>query len=128
MLADVDADLQRRLHRIAELPVLSIGAGLSQHPTWQGADHSRLLGQAEEVARRQQPAARMIPPPQGLEADDRAIAQPNRRLVVEHELTPLQRVTQLGLQLHPIADRGLLLRLGSLVPALPAPPPGIERK
>ena len=62
----------------------------------------------------------MIPPQQSLEPDDRPVAEPNGRLVVEYELPSLQRIAQISLEVHPVADGRMLRRLISLVPPLPA--------
>ena len=62
----------------------------------------------------------MIPANQRLQSNDHSIAQAYRRLVVEHELPPLQRPRQVGLQFHPIADGNVLLGLVPLPPPLSA--------
>src|SRR5207248_11470746 len=91
-LADVDADLERRLGRKLELPAPPVGARLSKYPALQRADHPDLLSQLKKISGSEQAATRMIPPQEGLEPDDRPVAEPNRRLIVERELTPFQRV------------------------------------
>ena len=102
------------------MPPPAVGARLSEHPALQRADHPDLLGKREKIPRRQQAAARMIPPQQRLEPDDHPVAEPNGRLVMEHELAPLQRVPQVGLEVHPVADGRMLRRLVSLVSPLSA--------
>ena len=97
--------------------------GLAQHPAADLDDQPGLLGQRDELDRRQQPAVGVLPADQRLEPADLPGLQPDRRLVVEDELGAVQRAPELGFQVEPgdrrvvhrglvHADPGLALGLG----------------
>src|SRR4029077_11371576 len=101
---DVDADLQCLRGGKLDLPMAPGGAGLSEDPALEGPDQAGLVGQSDEVARRQQTSTWMIPAHQRLESEQDAVLEPNRRLVVQDELPPLDGTRQVGFKLHPITD------------------------
>jgi hypothetical protein len=83
-------------------------------------DHEAgLLGDVEEGARRQQPAARVLPAHQRLDARDPPGAELDLRLVVHDELAPLEGEPQVALEGQPLVG-GLPQRLGPDDGARPA--------
>ena len=51
----------------------------------------------------------MAPAHERLKSEDRAIGDSDRRLVMQHQLVTIQRVRQVDLQFHAVADTGMLL-------------------
>ncbi len=78
------------------LPQPVLPAGLAQHPFADRTDQAGVLGQRDEVRRRDQAALRMLPADQGLDAGDQAAAQVHLRLVEQHQFGPLQGLAQVG--------------------------------
>ena len=83
--------------RVAPLPGLH--AGRAYRPRADRDDHAGLLGELEEVARSQEAARRMFPTQERLDADDRVAGELVDRLVMQDELAPLERGTQIGFEL-----------------------------
>src|SRR5207302_738476 len=85
------------------------GAGLRDDPSLQGQDQSGLIGQWDEVGRRDHPTARMAPAHECLKTEDRAIGDPDRGLVMQDQLPAFDGVRQVDFHFHAIADAGMLL-------------------
>ena len=79
-------------------PGRRLGAGGAQHPFADRHDQPGLLGQRDEVGRRDTAARRAVPAHQRLEAGDPVFRQVVQRLVVQLELAALQREPQIRLQ------------------------------
>ena len=79
-------------------PGRGLTTGLAQHPGAERPDQAVGLGRRDELARRHQPAFGMVPAHQGLDADQAPARELQLRLVVQHELAPLQRLAQLALE------------------------------
>ena len=69
-----------------------------EHPAGQVGDQAGALGQRHELAGREQAARRVLPAHERLDADHRAGAQRDLRLVVQDELVLVDRAAQLGEQ------------------------------
>ena len=95
--AEVDRHLQR------QWPRSRLTASLLQCPGADLDDHAVLLGQRDEFDRRYQPADRMLPAGQGLEAEHFAVDL-CLRLVVQEQLVAADRRTQIDLQREAIAQ------------------------
>ena len=74
-------------------------AGRAQHPFADRADQAGLLGDRDELGRRDQAELGMVPAQQGLEAGDLAGFAGDQRLVVELELARVERLAQVELDL-----------------------------
>ena len=72
-----------------------------EHERGQGAAEPAVVGERQEVGRHQQPAPRVRPAHERLDAADRARRDLRLRLVVQDELAALQPVAQLAQQLQP---------------------------
>ena len=94
----VDVDLQRRPVREIPVPDRGLLAGPAQHPFADRHDQAGLLGQRDEVQRRQHAAVGMVPAHQRLDADDLAGIQRHDGLVVQQHLVAVQRPAQVILQ------------------------------
>ena len=81
-----------------------------------------------ELARRHQPALGMEPPQQRLGTGDRTPCKVELRLVVQHELAPLQCLAQLASGSLAGADLGIHRRLEEAEPAAPLGLGAIEGK
>jgi hypothetical protein len=96
--AQVDADRDARVFELPP-PLRQPLARLLQHPLPQRHDDPRLLGRADEVARRDHPLLGVPPAAERLHADHPPRRQRHDGLVVEHELAAGQRAAQVGLHL-----------------------------
>ena len=108
----VDADRQRRL--AAFVPPGGLAAGLAQHPFADRHDHAGLLGQRDEVQRRDDAVLGVLPADQGLQAGDLLGAQVHDRLVPQLELVPHDGPAQVRLHLQPGLELVLHGRLEQL--------------
>ena len=114
----------RRLHRPGDLlpQLLGLAAPLAQDPAADLHDQPALLGERDELERRDQPADRMAPAQQRLDAGDRAVLEAHQRLVVQLELLALERPLQVGAQLQarhdPVVHGGLEQPVAALAVAL----------
>ena len=90
---------------------LRLPAALAQHPAPDVDDQPALLGERDELDRRDQPALGMAPAQQRLDAGDGLVLEPDERLVMKLELLALERPLQVGAQLeaghHPVVHGGL---------------------
>ena len=122
-LHDVAAlELQgRQVHRHPDRvgPAHRLGTGAAQHPFADGHDEAHLLGQGDELRRRDRAALRVAPAQQGLEAVEPAVLQIEDRLVDEGQLLLCQGRAQVGLQQRPLVDLGLHRILEDAVGAAP---------
>ncbi len=98
---DVDPDPHRRQAGVP--PVSQVVADAAQNPFADRNDESRLLAQADEVARRDQPPRRMVPPDQRFERDDFLPVAVEDRLIVKDQLIALEGVVQTLLERQPTA-------------------------
>ena len=96
-----------------------LGAGARQHHLADLADQAELLRRRDEAVRRDQPAHRMPPAEQGLEAADLARPDIDQRLVEDLEFLLHDGAPQVGLQLVPGLHADVHLRLEE--PEGPAP-------
>ena len=74
-----------------------LGAGLPQHPLAERHDQPGLLGERNELGRRDHAALGMVPAQQRLEAADLVALEVDERLVVELELAVGERLAQVEL-------------------------------
>ena len=72
---DVDGDAHRR--RPPRLPLPELLAGPPEDPFADARDEPDVLGERDELARREDPLLGMAPADERLDADDRAVAQPS---------------------------------------------------
>ena len=119
--ADIEQLTRREVHRDAEvevgmrpLPHDGLRARLRQHPPTELDDQPGLLGERDELARGKEAARRVLPTHQRLEPAHLAGAQPNRRLVVHHELVRAQCTAELGFEVQP--RQGRVVHLGLVDP------------
>ena len=91
---------RRQVHRQAHVvgPLGRLGAGVAQDPLAQRDDQADLLGQRDEVGRRDHAPIRVAPTQQRLAARHPLVAQIVERLVEQLELAGLQRAAQVQLQ------------------------------
>ena len=75
-----------------------IGAGLPQHPFAERQDQPGLLGDGDELRRRDRPARRMGPAQQRLEPGRPVLLQVDDRLVGQRHRAGAQRLPQVGMQ------------------------------
>jgi hypothetical protein len=75
---------------------------LADRPLAHPVDEPGLLGDRDEVARRQQPVV-ALPAHQGLDAGEPPGARVDDRLVVQHQLVPVERLVQRGLEVEALA-------------------------
>ena len=80
------------------MPGIGLPAGLAQHPRTQRTDQPAGLGGRDEGTGRDQPALGMVPADQGLDTGEAPGRELELRLVVQHELAPLQSLAQLALE------------------------------
>ncbi len=114
---EVGAHRQRRLVGHPRLPGAELAARLRDDPPTHRDDEPGLLRDRDELGRREQPTARMVPPDERLEAEGPARAEVDDRLVVEDELAALERPPQVGLELESGDRGGMHRRLEDLVAA-----------
>ena len=102
---EVDADRERVRPREPSVKDRSLPAGFAQHPGADRNDQTGFLGQRDEVERRDEPALRVVPAEEGLDAVVRILpVEAHDRLVVHLELLELDRLLKLRLQLQPLDD------------------------
>ena len=87
------------------LPRLELRARFAQYPHAQRQDEAGFLRDGNEIQRGHQAEDRVLPPRQGLEADDRVRHDRHHRLVEHLELAPVERPHEVGLQLQLGANR-----------------------
>ena len=85
-------------------PAGELAAGLLQHPTPERDDEAGLLRQSDERTGRHQPALRVRPADERLEADDALLLERDDRLVVQLELVPVEGAAEVALQIKALAD------------------------
>ena len=115
---DVDADADLAALRQPRLPDLDLAARLGEHPPSQWNNLPRLLGDRDELRRRDQAALRVLPADQRLDAEQIARVQFDDRLVVQQELALDQRFVEFARHFAPFARRMLHGRLEHDVTAL----------
>ena len=86
-------------------PACELSAGLLDHPGTDRQDQAGLLGQGDELTRRDHAAPGMLPASERFEAGDAAALGVHLRLVVEAELLAFDGAAQVGL------ERDMLARL-----------------
>ena len=96
------------------------GAGLPHRPFAERDDEPGLLGQRDELGRRDEAALGVMPAQQRLEAADLVAREVDERLVVELELAVGQRLAQIDLQLAARLHVGIHVRLEEAVDAAPS--------
>src|SRR5436190_2395596 len=97
-LGDVDRD---REVVAGGLPRVDLLQRRPQDEARQRLDEAGLLGERDELARREQPVLGMLPAHERLDARDRPALQPQLGLVVQDELAAVQRLAQLAQALEP---------------------------
>ena len=80
-------------------PARRLRAGLADHPRADRDDQAGVLGDGDELDRRDQPARRMVPADQRLERADAVVLEVEQRLVIQLELAALEREPQVGFEL-----------------------------
>jgi hypothetical protein len=80
--------------------ILSIGAGLLEHPSPELDDESRLLGKRDGRRRRYRSSSWVVPTHQGLEAHDLPIMGPHDRLILNPQLSSFLSLAQCNSQIH----------------------------
>ena len=99
----------RRLAAARQLPGPGLAARLA-HDELADRDHQAgLLGDRDELRRRDQAALGVVPPDERLHRDDVAVGQADDRLVVEDELAALDRAAHVDAERQPLG-RGVLHR------------------
>ena len=88
------------------LPPHVLGAGLAEHPQPDLDDDAGLLGQADELRRRQQPSVGVVPADEGLDREHLARRHLDLGLVVDDQLAVVERLAQLDLVLELPAHLG----------------------
>ena len=83
-------------------PARRLRARLADHPRADRDDQPGVLGDRDELDRRDQPARRMVPADQRLERADAVVLEVEQGLVVELELAALEREPQVGFELPPL--------------------------
>ena len=96
-------------------------ARLGEHPFADRDDRTGALRELEELAGTEQPALRMLPAQQRLDADGAAGRDLDDRLVVEAQLVTVERMRERGLGEDAVARRGAR-RAGRTCCTLPAAP------
>ena len=92
-------EVDRHGQLLASLPPDSgLPAGLAQHPLAERPDQAVGLGGRDELTGQHQPALGMVPADQRLDTGEAPGRELELRLVVQHELAPLQRLAQLALE------------------------------
>jgi hypothetical protein len=114
-----EVDVQQQRAGVG-VPAGHLAAGLAQHEPVELDHQAGLLGQGDELGRRDQPAVRPRPAHQGLGAGDATGVQVDDRLVVDHQLPALDRTLQGGVHVVAVAHRAQHGALEHLVDALAA--------
>ena len=89
-----------------------------EHPATDRDDQTGLLGNRNEVIRRDRSPAGVVPAKQGLDADDLAAGEPHDGLIVEFELVQGHRVLQVRTKFQPLDDALVHRRLEHAVASL----------
>ena len=103
------------------MPRGDLTAGLLERPLADRHDEAGLLGQVDELVRADEPALRVLPAQECLEAGDPPLLQLDDRLVVQAQLAALERAVQVvaGAQ---VADGAVVrldrVELGASAPGL----------
>ena len=95
-------ELHRRdVDRDADMlgPARRLRAGFAEHPGADRHDQPGILGDRDELGRRNQPARRVVPADQRLERADAIVLEVEQRLVEQFELAALEREAEVGLEL-----------------------------
>ncbi len=88
-------------------PRARLAAGLLQHPGADRHDEAGLLGDRDEVHRRDHAAGRVVPTHQGLEARQIAGIEIDDRLIEHEQLFAAQGLVQVGLDPQPVTGAAL---------------------
>ena len=83
------------------LPCTQLGARSADHPLADIDDQARLLGDVNEIARLHQPALWMLPPDERLGAGQDSVVDLSLRLVVQYQLSKLERAIQFTFEFEP---------------------------
>src|SRR3954454_23958699 len=117
-LQDGEVDRHRRRRRRALVaPRARLAAGLLEYPAADGGDQPRLLGERDELLRPDQPARRVLPAHERLDAGEHAVGAAHLRLVEHAQLVALDGAVEVVLHLQ--APQRAPLHVG--VEQLPAP-------
>ena len=81
-----------------------LAARLGEHPLAQRDHEAGLLGDADELAGRDEPPARVLPAHERLDAHDVSPAQPDLRVVQDAELAPPERGAERALDVESLDD------------------------
>jgi hypothetical protein len=99
-----------------------VGGGGPEHPLLQRHDEAVVLGERDELVRRDGAEHRVVPAHEGLDADDPALGEAGHRLVLQAQLTVLQRAGEVARQLRPaphrVVERTVARRAGEADAAL----------
>src|SRR3954452_3764739 len=95
-----------------------LAAALAQDPAADRHDEAHLLGERDELVRRDEAALRVAPAQQRLDAGGAAVGEPDDRLVVKLELIGGERALEVGAQLETREDALVHGRLEQAVAAL----------
>ena len=79
------------------VPLRHLPDRLVEHKSPDGLDQARLLGDGDELQRRDEPSHRVVPAQQRLGAHRALAARLQDRLVIDLELPPSERVAELAL-------------------------------
>ncbi len=93
------------------LPVLAVQGRSLDHPLSHGDDQTTRFQDRQESSGRDETGVRIVPPDQGFHALDAPRLHVDLRLIVELELLPLHRDTQLSFQRPACELRGVSLRI-----------------
>src|SRR5947209_8282980 len=116
-------ELSRRgVHRDPDRarPFRCIRACLPEHPRADGDDHPGVLGDRNELGRRNPSALRVIPPQQCFERADAVVMKVEQRLVVDLELAALESEPQIAFELPPSLRSFVQLLFEESVSAAPS--------
>ncbi len=114
---DVDADPQV-IGCAGKFPHGNLTARLAQNPPTHRHDESGLLGNRQELRRREQPTRRVLPTNECLERESAAGTDRDDRLVVQAQLAAIDRLPKLGLDAQSADGVGVHARVERGVGAL----------
>ena len=117
---EVDRDSHRRGIGLERLPFGDLVAGLLNDPAPHGDDQLRLLGDRDERGRAGEPVLGMTPAQQRLQRHDRAVAEPDDRLIVKLQLLTVEGPAKIVLDPHVLDRAGPHRGVEDLI-ASPAP-------
>src|SRR5579862_4197259 len=98
------------------MQALRLLAGGLEHPAPDVDDQAALLGERDEIERRDHAALRMLPTHERFDTGDALGLERDERLIVQHELAALERALELGPELELAHDhlvRGRLVNLAT---------------